>query len=283
MAMPKVLVLFLLGIFSARYCLAQPVPFGDIQEEEGVPNYAYSVFAGTGVYKIDDRRIYILRVPMKFDLKKIDYEAGEKYGLRLLLPVSVGITDFEDAEGLPDFGVDDLHTFSTAPGLEVPIALSSRWQIKPFAQLGYGVDLKSDSKSVIWGTGLRSSIRLGETSRWIIGGEFLWAGNNPNGDEPTTSFSRLGAGAEYRIPTDWEMAGRRVSWNLRLIQWYYSNAVNFKPPRERYELTEVTEVGVSLSVDKPIKILGYGFSQAGIGYEKTSGFDAIVFYTTFPF
>jgi hypothetical protein len=99
MAMPKVLVLFLLGVCSARCCLAQPVPFGDIPEEEGVPNYAYSVFAGTGVYKIDDRRIYILRVPMKFDLKKIDYEAGEKYGLRLLLPVSVGITDFEDAEG----------------------------------------------------------------------------------------------------------------------------------------------------------------------------------------
>ena len=44
-------------VFASGYSNAQ---------EEGVPNYAYAVFTGTGKYQIEDRNIYIFRLPLEF-------------------------------------------------------------------------------------------------------------------------------------------------------------------------------------------------------------------------
>ena len=250
---------------------------------DGVANYAYAVFAGTGKYRLGDREIFIFNMPLEFNINEVDYDSGDTVGLRLLASVAIGITHFETLDELPDIGVDDLQTFSFVPGLEIPIALNKHWQIKPFVQAGFGVDTKSDSRSFIWGTGVRTSAKYGETSNWIIGGEFLWAGNNPNGDDPTTNFSRLGIGIEYKIQTNWTVFDRLVSWHLRAIHWNYTNAVDFEAPVLPFELNRSNEIGLSFGLSRPIKMLGYNFTQLGIGYEKSDGFDAIKFFTTFPF
>jgi hypothetical protein len=253
------------------------------EELDGVANYAYAVFTGTGKYNLGDRDIYIFNMPLEFNINEVDYDSGDRVGLRLLASLAVGITDFETIDELPDISVDDLQTFSFVPGVEIPVALNDHWQIKPFFQLGYGVDMKSDSRSFIWGTGVRTSAKYGESSKWIIGGEFLWAGNNPNGDDPTTSFSRLGVGFEYKILTNWTVFDRHVSWHVRGIHWNYTNAVDFEAPVVPFKLNRSNEIGLSFGLSRPINMLGYGFTQLGIGYEKADGYDAIKFFTTFPF
>jgi hypothetical protein len=253
------------------------------EELDGVPDYAYSVFVGTGKYRIDDRTIYSLRVPLEFDLIDTDYAAGDRVGLTLLVPVAIGVTDFDTLDDLPDITVDDLQTISFVPGLEVPVAMNDHWKIKPFAQVGVGLDAQSDSKAYIWGTGVRTRATYGEASRWIVGGEYLWAGNNPTGDQGSTRFGRLGIGAEYKIPTNWSVFDRYVSWHLRAIHWYFTDVVNFQEPLKASELHHSTEIGVSFGLSRPINILGYGFTQLGVGYERGDGFKAITFFTTFPF
>ena len=59
------------------------------EEEDGIANYAYSVFSGTGRYKIDDRTIVAIRAPLVWDLVEADYETG-KLSYRFLFPVAVG-------------------------------------------------------------------------------------------------------------------------------------------------------------------------------------------------
>jgi hypothetical protein len=253
------------------------------EELDGVANYAYAVFTGTGKYSLGDRDIYIFNMPLEFNINEVDYDSGDRVGLRFLASLAVGITDFETIDELPDISVDDLQTFSFVPGVEIPVAMNDHWQIKPFVQLGYGVDMKSDSRSFIWGTGVRTSAKYGENSKWVIGGEFLWAGNNPNGDDPSTNFSRLGVGLEYKILTNWTVFDRHVSWHVRGIHWSYTNAVDFEAPVVPFKLNRSNEIGLSFGLSRPINMLGYGFTQLGIGYEKGDGYDAIKFFTTFPF
>lgn len=253
------------------------------EELDGVANYAYAVFTGTGKYSLDDRVIFIFNMPLELNINEVDYDSGDRVGLRLLASVAVGVTNFDTIDELPDIDVNNLQTFSFVPGVEIPVALNQYWQIKPFAQVGYGVDMKSDSRSFIWGTGVRTSTTFGETSNWVIGGEFLWAGNNPNGDDPTTNFSRWGVGFEYKFPTNWLVFDRYVSWHVRTIHWNFTNAVDFEEPVLPFKLNHSTEIGLSFGLSRPIKMLGYNFTQVGVGYEKADGYEAIKFFTTFPF
>jgi hypothetical protein len=143
--------------------------------------------------------------------------------------------------------------------------------------------LISDSDSFIWGTGVRTSATYGEESKWIFGGEFLLAGHNPRGDDPSTRFSRWGIGVEYKFPTNWSVFDRDVSLHLRAIRWNFTNPVEFENPVQSYDLHYSTEVGLSFGLSRPINMLGYNFTQLGVGYEKGDEFKAIKFFTTFPF
>jgi hypothetical protein len=262
---------------------AMVMPSTSWTADSGTPNFAYSIFAGTGVYEINDRTIYVIRAPLSFDLVEIDAENKQTTGVRLLVPFAVGVTQFEDDDDIDDFNAEDIQSFSIVPGLEIPIALSSEWQLSPFAQIGVGIDAKSDSASAIWGSGVRTRWQPATAPNWLFGGEFLWAGNNPNNDQSATDFTRWGLGTEYRQETEQVLFGRKLSWHFRLMQWYFSDAIEFEQPQKTFELNSATEVGVSVGVNKPFNILGYQAQQLGIGYEWADNYRAITFFTTFPF
>jgi len=252
-------------------------------EEEGVANYAYSVFIGTGAYRIGDRTIYLLRIPAAFDLTEPDYESG-KIGWRVLLPFSVGVTNFDDFEDIPELTIDDLQSMTFAPGIEAQIPFQPNWLLKPFAQAGLGWDMKSSSNSLIYGLGSRLRGWYGDNQRLLLGGEFLWAGNNPKKDEePDTNFTRLALGLEYKVETPWNVFDRDLSFHGRLIHYEYLNAANLEPPKDSVRIERATEVGISFGLNPGINILGYNFRQGGIGYERSDEFKAVKFFTTFPF
>jgi hypothetical protein len=222
-------------------------------------------------------------VPLEFDIYEFDYGSDQTLDLKLLAPAAIGVTYFESLDELPDLDVDDIQTLSFVPGLELSIPLNEHWQLKPFAQIGFSMDTRSDSESFVWGAGTRARATYGDGSRWILGGEFLLAGNNPNTDDATTSFSRLGLGVEYKIPTNMSVFERSISWHLRAFQWYFSDAKTFDEPLLSFQLNHTTEVGLSFGLDRPINMLGYDFTQLGVGYEWSNGFEAVKFFTTFPF
>jgi len=55
-------------------------------EPEDFLNYAYATWIGTGFYRVEKRKIWILRAPFSYAV----LEPGEKrkWGLKLLLPVT---------------------------------------------------------------------------------------------------------------------------------------------------------------------------------------------------
>jgi len=274
--MRNIKIIFLLVCFM----LLQPALAA---EEDGIANYAYSVFIGTGAYRIGDRTIYLLRIPGAFDLSEPDYDSG-KIGWRLLLPFTVGVTNFDDIEDIPELTVNDLQSMTIAPGVEAQIPFQPNWLLKPFVQAGLGWDMKSSSNSFIYGLGSRLRGWYGDNQQLLLGGEFLWAGNNPKKQqEPDSNFTRLGLGLEYKYQTPWYVFDRHVSLHGRLIHWEYVNAANLEPPIDPIRIERSTEVGISFGLNPGINILGYNFRQGGIGYERSDEFKAVKLFTTFPF
>jgi len=245
-------------------------------------NYAYSVFVGTGAYRIEDQTIYVLRVPLRWDLRGPDHEEG-KIGYRLLMPFSVGVTNFDSIDELPGLEFESLQTMSVTPGVELQIPVLKRTLVKPFIQAGLSWDMKTSANSRIMGAGSRFRTTYGYDDQWILGGEFLYARNNPNKDNPTTSFARWGFGGEYKYTTNWYPFGHRVSWHARMLLYHFSNPTNFENEKEIFNFDNAAEVGVSFGINPPIYIFGYAFRQGGIGYEQSDEFKAIKLFTTFPF
>lgn len=253
-------------------------------ELDGSANYAFAVFVGTGKYRIGDRDIFVLRAPIAFTLKEADFTT-KQIGYKLLVPAAVGVTNYDDINDIPDLSVADLQSMSVVPGLEAQIPVMQNWEIKPFGQAGLGWDMQSSSNSFVWGAGARTRSWFQENQKWLLGGEFLWAGNDPkHADEEGTSFTRWAIGTEYKWQTNWApLFDRRLSWHVRLIGWWYANDLEFVPPPERTEIRNTVELGLSFGIDRPINILGYKFRQGGIGYEYGDNIKGIKFFTTFPF
>ena len=252
------------------------------QEVEGVANYAYAIFFGTGKYSVSDRNIYVLRAPLVFTLREPDYADG-RIGLTVLMPAAAGITDFDEFSDLPGLRVDDLQTASVAPGIEVKVPVKENWLITPFGHAGLGWDFNSSDNSFIWGAGVRTRAWFGDQQNYLIGGELLVAGNRPSTARPHTRFSRIAIGGEYKWPTRWSAFGRRIYLQPRLVQTFYLDPADIDKPRDTTRINRSTEIGLSLGFDTPIVILGYPFRQGGVSLEYADGAKAIKLITTFPF
>jgi len=268
-------------VLAVAFVFLPPAHAQDVGDR-GAANYVYSVFTGTGKYEVDDRTIYVVRMPLTLNWRKADH-VEMKPGFRMLLPVAVGVSQFENILDIPGFTLDDLQTMTVVPGVEVDIPLTRNWALKPFAQAGWGWDLKDSRNSFVWGLGARTRAQLGERGEWLFGGEALTAGNEPGSDGSPTRFVRWMFGLEYKWQTDWAPFGRRVSLHPRLTQRLFSNELELQPPVEETLIRWTTEVGASVGIDPPINILGYKLSQAGVAYEFGDKLRAIKLITKFPF
>jgi len=249
-------------------------------EFEPSPTYSYAVFVGSGVYTLNDRRAYILRMPFSWTWRQASHETGE-WGVKFLLPVTVGVTDFED---LPDLSTDNLSTLTFVPGVEFEYALRSNLFIKPFLQAGIGWEFQDHESTFVWGAGVRARLALPQTnSNWLIGGEILVAGDVPGDDEPSTDLSRISLGVEYKKRLKWQLADRQTSLHTQLIGYHYVDEANFNSPKGDITLRSTVQLGLAIGVEPALKFLGFSVGQIGLGYRYGDDFSAVTLVTSFPF
>jgi hypothetical protein len=79
-----------------------------VTEIDGHMNHGYAVFVGTGWYKFDDRRVFVFRIPAAWQLRELK---PDQMGIKLLLPVAIGLHNFDDLK-IVDFDIDDVGTIS---------------------------------------------------------------------------------------------------------------------------------------------------------------------------
>ena len=245
-------------------------------------SYSYAVFIGTGLYKLDDRRVFVLRIPVSWQLRDLK---PDQMGVKLLLPVAIGIQNFDKLEDFLGFQLGDVQTISFVPGVELQFLPLPRWEVKPFAQGGVGWDPDLGSTDFIWGLGARTNYVIPRGQAQIkVGGEYLLAGDNAN-DGGSSNINRFSLGIEYKHPIRWSLFNRQTSMHWRLIGYNYIGGLTFKsfPDTESFDIDSELEIGFALSVAPALKIIGIPVSHLGLGFRFGEHSRAIVVETTFPF
>ena len=129
-----------------------------VEDDQDLINWYYAATFGTGIYTAGDRTVGVLKIPVSRTLRK---SSDDQWGLRLILPVTIGVYDFSFDSVVEDGLPDRLNTLSFVPGLEFEKRIVPRWLLKPYASAGAGWELGGDESAVIYDVGLRSRYRLG--------------------------------------------------------------------------------------------------------------------------
>ncbi len=109
--------------------------------EEQLVNYAYATQLGSGVYDISGRTLQIYRLPFGYTLTQ---PSGNRPGVRLTLPLTIGIVDFEPRDVIDTGLPENLDTVSFVPGIELNIELTPQRRLLPYAEVGRSFELRGD-------------------------------------------------------------------------------------------------------------------------------------------
>lgn len=256
---------------------------GAVDDElDATLNFAYATILGTGAYKVGERSVYVLNFPFSMTLR----EANEaQWGLKLELPFTVGIHDFDLRGVVEDHTLDRLETLGFTPGLEVSIPLDDRWTLKPFGQIGYTVDLREDHDAYVYVGGIKSlSVYPLESFTISVGASVTVAGQTEVSSSKSSGFGVAALGLDFRRALGVELYGYQLDGSLYVIANKYFNQLEFlSVGDEEFSIDKTLEVGVTVGTERPVKILGVNWQRVGMGFVYGDEIEAISFNLGFPF
>ncbi|MEH6590654.1 MAG: hypothetical protein V7746_10370 [Halioglobus sp.] len=262
--------------------VAQEAPY-DIEDIE--VSYIYAAIMGTGTYKIDERRITMLRAPFKWTQQEMtETEAGYVWHM----PVVIGHDSVKGSDWFEELIPDELITVTVLPGFEYQMPVSPDWAIKPFGNIGYTHDFVSDEDVIMGVVGVSSLARfyLGEDKDWELrwGNKIRFAAEYQHKSESETSFGVLETGIDVRRGLGYKFAGREIDmggyyrFQHFLPEWNVSET-----PDYHADIANVHEFGISIGLKRPRKIFGVTFSRVRAGYKIGDDIRGFSFGGEFPF
>jgi hypothetical protein len=247
-------------------------------------SYIYAAVMGTGTYKIDERRISMLRVPFSYTQRKL---TEEQAGIRWHLPVVIGYDSLNYADWLDRILEDELVTLTVLPGFEIMQHYSKAWVFKPFGNLGMGFDFVRDEPILMGVLGLRmlGTWEYEDTSEFRVGTSMRYAAEYQIESEQSLGFTMVEAGVDYRRNTHLRLFSRDTNAGV------YYRAQLFLPEWDMQELREnqgdhiglVHEIGVSIGLKKTYSKWGLSVSRVRTGFKFGDGIRGWTFGTEFPF
>lgn len=261
--------------------IAAPAPAQTTQDEIQPTdfNYVYSAVLGTGFYKTSTERIFVLRVPMSWEVAHVD----ERNSLDLLTPVSFGVRDLRDDEG--DFELPDrLLTLSFLPGLAWQYRAKNRWQITPSLQAGAARDFQADTTAWMYTGALRSYAwwDIGK-HRLGLGNRVLGAGQHIDSSDSQQGFIMLENGLDWNYQLPWQLAERPLSSSVFVLWQHYIDDLDIPGVSgETVVLENLYYLGFTFGFREKLTLLGFiPFKRAGFSFVRgnTAGGDQLKAFT----
>ncbi len=249
------------GLVLWRSCPADEAGTGDGQD---LVNWYYSAAFGTGVYSVADQTVTVIRLPFSRTLRPLD---DEQWGIKLLFPVMLGYYDFDVREITDLIDVDNIGTLSMLPGVEMQVPVTPLWTLKPFAQIGGGVESSGDVSALISAAGVRSRYTLPQAGwEFRLGNALTFAGYDSSEDE-RRAISTFLTSLDFEYPIGWDMWGRGTNVSLHLMHYFNFNEFNFVQPLSMpLEIEQEFEVAATLALERPIRVLGFNLDRVGLGF-----------------
>ncbi len=251
-------------------------------DDRSVVNYAYAVFFGTGTYKVNDQRAFVIRAPFSYGVRG---PSPEDPGIKLLLPALVGFYDYDRDSAFEGDTPGDAATLSFVPGLAFEYVMNDRWRLKPYGQLGLGRDIENRENSLIYVAGVNSHYRFPNQGEWqfALGNTVTYAGFDPD-DGGSQSLGILGAGIDMLFPWDLSRIVKDSNLVSSLIYYFYQDNPNFEQGDDRSKSVRGEfEWSLALNFRKPRELMGIEFDRIGLGFRYGDNAKGIRLVTTFPF
>lgn len=273
----KILKTYLIGLI---FCIPSLSSAG-AHQDVNIVNWYYSTMFGTGFYQVGDTKVGILQLPLSYTFKTIR-EQQDKYGIKLLVPVSLGFHsfDFNELFDLPN----NVATLSVVPGIEFEYAVTKSWIIKPYAHAGVGQEFKQNVWSWIYGTGIKSRwiIPIGE-GEFTLGNALNYAGYAAS-DDSNRAMVSLVAGLNWVTPLNFILFNRNTNIGTHLIYYGYLNELDFvEGIGDSFNLRHEFEFALTLGTHKPRSFLGFDYTRFGLALRIGNELRAVRLVAGFPF
>ncbi|MCU0976932.1 MAG: hypothetical protein MUC71_11575 [Steroidobacteraceae bacterium] len=256
---------------------ADAVPLSS--SEADLVHFAFASQLGSGIYSVDGRTLQIYRLPFSW---RIAEPKDGRPGLRLRLPATIGLFDFEAGDLVEEGIPDQLDTLSIGLGVELDFPVGERWHIVPYGEAGRAWRVGDGDDYATYSASLHARAEYPMTSaRWRLQAGLLWAGIEDlygrRGD-----FARVEAGAESRWTLGFDIAGETADAGVYLVaEWYID------PPEEPVITRSLTsdasaqqfEVGVTLGTEPPARLWRIPLPRIGVAWRF--GSDLSVFRIVF--
>lgn len=238
-------------------------------------NYAYAAWIGSGYYQVEDHKIYILRVPFGFTLIE---QGSKKWGLDLLVPVTVGLDEFTDEE-------EKIASISIIPGVEGKYQVRDNWWLKPYGQIGIGQDFSYKEETWVWGYGLKSLAQFPyKKVLFELGNSVRYANNEHSGTGGDNGFSMWEIGLNAKLPVSWNIQKRPNDINFFCVYSGFMNDLELVSlVDDTIEITRLYKIGIAINSESNFSIFGIRFRGGGLTFTYGDGFTGIGVTTGFPF
>lgn len=253
-----------------------------VRDPQDLLNWYYAATFGTGFYTSGDRTVTVLQMPFSHSLRA----PGEgTSGLRLKLPVTLGVYDYDFDSVLAGDLPGSLSTLSFLPGLEWEVPVNGRWTLRPYVSAGIGVELGGDESALIYDFGVKSRFRLFEDRgvEFALVTALTSAGYRHRGG-PSHPFGVLALGLDLVIPTDLHLFGRDAYVGITPSYSYYFNKIDFAEFNDAdNRLREQFEFAVSLMSRKPWTLKYFNVDRVGLAFRTSGEVFGVSLFTTLPF
>lgn len=233
--------------------------------EEQLINFAFATRLGSGVYSISGRTLQMYRLPFGYTLTE-PHEG--RPGIRLTLPVTFGLVDFEPQDvintGLPE----NLDTLGVVPGIEFDFELTPHWHLVPFAQAGRAWDLQGGDDATVYSFGVDATARKSFDAfavRLQLGASY--AAVEPHTTLRSDDMVLLEAGIEARRPLALALSGHALDWGAYLFADYFLNRADEPLDKATDTANRVEfEVGLTIGPQGRFTVWRIPVPRVGIGY-----------------
>lgn len=265
---------------AAALLFAGPIELVSAQEVgDDVPfHWAYALMFGTGSYQLTDgTEARVLRVTPSIRLRDAAVRRGPNFGVRLLLPIGVGVQNLDEVDLPPDRPSDEVEFAAALPGVEFEFP-GNRFAVRVRGQAGWGTELEGmEASARLYAIGVRSRFIWPDApGRPALISGLLWAGFDPD-IGPSESLIRLSQGIEFDVPVPgWQFKERTMHLMPHVLaDWYYRPPAKLSLGDEDFDhMATEWQIGLAARREGRFKLLRFKFDGVGIAYrfsEHSSG------------
>ncbi len=246
-------------------------------------SYLYAAVMGTGTYKVDGRRISMLRIPVSFSKQE---PAAAEQRITWSAPVVLGYDEISTEDWLETVFNEKIGSLSVLPGFEYRLPISDTWVLKPFGHLGITQDFTRHETMGMGIVGLRAlgTWQMNDGSEFRWGNSIRFAAEKQFTSGADSNFTLIETGVDYRRYTGWTLNDRKVNVGVYyILQNYVPEWGGLILGRKNSSVHAIHQIGISMGLHKKIKILGVPFSRVRFGVERGDGGHGWSIGTEFPF